>query len=191
MPEEIKKTTNLKKLVKLAHNNAFFFKDPDSRAFARIKIGKHHELYPLRSSSFEDWLSAINFKEFDEVALSKLKSDVTLHLEGTTRLLGDTHAVSLRVYGMEKYIELDLGDKANSLTGRLSVGQQQRAAIARAIINQPAVIFADEPTSALDDDNTQQVIQLLQSQAAAVNATLLIVTHDNRLTGIIPQQTQL
>jgi putative ABC transport system ATP-binding protein len=87
--------------------------------------------------------------------------------------------------------QLDLGDKANSLTGRLSVGQQQRAAIARAIINQPAVIFADEPTSALDDDNTQQVIQLLQSQAAAVNATLLIVTHDNRLTGIIPQQTQL
>ena len=111
MPEEIKKTTNLRKLVKLALKNAFFFKDPDSRAFARIKIGKHHELYPLRSSSFEDWLSAINFKEFDEVAPSKLKSDVTLHLEGTTRLLGDTHAVSLRVYGMEKYIELDLGDK--------------------------------------------------------------------------------
>ena len=109
--EEIKKTTNLRKLVKLALKNAFFFKDPDSRAFARIKIGKHHELYPLRSSSFEDWLSAINFKEFDEVAPSKLKSDVTLHLEGTTRLLGDTHAVSLRVYGMEKYIELDLGDK--------------------------------------------------------------------------------
>lgn len=87
--------------------------------------------------------------------------------------------------------QLDLKEKANSLPGRLSVGQQQRVAIARAIINQPAVIFADEPTSALDDDNTQQVIELLQNQAAAVNATLLIVTHDNRLTGIIPQQTQL
>jgi putative ABC transport system ATP-binding protein len=87
--------------------------------------------------------------------------------------------------------QLDLGGKGNALPGRLSVGQQQRAAIARAIINQPAVIFADEPTSALDDDNTRQVIQLLQSQAAAVNATLLIVTHDNRLTSIIPQQTHL
>ena len=52
MPEKIKKTTQLKKLVKLAHNNAYFFKDPDSRAFARIKLGKHYELYPLRSSSF-------------------------------------------------------------------------------------------------------------------------------------------
>jgi putative ABC transport system ATP-binding protein len=87
--------------------------------------------------------------------------------------------------------QLDLGGKGKALPGRLSVGQQQRVAIARAIINQPAVIFADEPTSALDDDNTQQVIDLLQSQAAAVSATLLIVTHDNRLTGIIPQQTQL
>ncbi len=87
--------------------------------------------------------------------------------------------------------QLDLGGKGNALPGQLSVGQQQRAAIARAIVNQPAVIFADEPTSALDDDNTQQVIKLLQSQAAAVNATLLIVTHDNRLTGIIPQQTHL
>ncbi|TXF88416.1 ABC transporter ATP-binding protein [Neolewinella aurantiaca] len=87
--------------------------------------------------------------------------------------------------------ELDLGGKGNALPGKLSVGQQQRAAIARAIINQPAVIFADEPTSALDDDNTRQVIQLLQRQAEAVKATLLIVTHDNRLTGIIPQQTKL
>lgn len=87
--------------------------------------------------------------------------------------------------------QLDLGDKGNALPGRLSVGQQQRVAIARAIVNQPAVIFADEPTSALDDDNTHQVIELLQSQAAAVSATLLIVTHDNRLTGIIPQQTHL
>lgn len=87
--------------------------------------------------------------------------------------------------------QLDLGGKGNALPGQLSVGQQQRAAIARAIVNQPAVIFADEPTSALDDDNTRQVIELLQGQAAAVNATLLIVTHDNRLTGIIPQQTHL
>lgn len=87
--------------------------------------------------------------------------------------------------------QLGLGDKAKALPGRLSVGQQQRVAIARAIVNQPAVIFADEPTSALDDENTHQVIELLQSQAAAVNATLLIVTHDNRLTGIIPQQTHL
>jgi putative ABC transport system ATP-binding protein len=87
--------------------------------------------------------------------------------------------------------ELDLAGKAKSLPGALSVGQQQRAAIARALVNQPAVLFADEPTSALDDENTRRVVDLLQSQAAAANATLLIVTHDNRLTSIIPQQTRL
>lgn len=86
---------------------------------------------------------------------------------------------------------LGLGEKLRSLPARLSVGQQQRAAIARAVINQPALILADEPTSALDDDNASQVLGLLQQQAAAVNATLIIVTHDNRLTGIIDQRTHL
>jgi ABC-type lipoprotein export system ATPase subunit len=87
--------------------------------------------------------------------------------------------------------QLSIGNKANASPANLSVGQQQRAAIARAIINQPSVILADEPTSALDDANTQQVIDLLREQAAAVNATLLIVTHDNRLTRIIDQQIRL
>lgn len=87
--------------------------------------------------------------------------------------------------------QLDLAEKATALPGRLSVGQQQRVAIARALINEPAVLLADEPTSALDDANTRQVVALLQEQAARVGATLLIVTHDNRLTDIIPQQTHL
>lgn len=87
--------------------------------------------------------------------------------------------------------QLDLGDKLRVNPSKLSVGQQQRVAIARAVINQPSIILADEPTSALDDKNTQQVISLLQEQAETVGATLLIVTHDNRLTSIIPQQTRL
>lgn len=86
---------------------------------------------------------------------------------------------------------LDLSDKLKVRPDRLSVGQQQRVAIARAVVNQPAVILADEPTSALDDRNTQQVLSLLQQQADAVNASLLIVTHDNRLTNLIPNRTRL
>lgn len=87
--------------------------------------------------------------------------------------------------------QLGINDKLRVNPGQLSVGQQQRVAIARAVINQPSVILADEPTSALDDKNTQQVINLLQEQAETVGATLLIVTHDNRLTSIIPQQTRI
>lgn len=87
--------------------------------------------------------------------------------------------------------QLNLEHKLRAKPETLSIGEQQRAAIARAILNQPAMILADEPTSALDDANTEQVIQLLQEQAASVNAMLLIVTHDNRLKTRFTQQIQL
>jgi len=76
---------------------------------------------------------------------------------------------------------LNIGHKYHSKTHNLSQGEQQRVAIARALVNKPAIILADEPTSALDDTNCDEVIQLLEKQAAEENATLLIVTHDGRL----------
>ncbi len=86
---------------------------------------------------------------------------------------------------------LRIGHKSHSKPDRLSQGEQQRVAIARAIINRPKVILADEPTSALDDVNTEEVVQLLEEQAHAVQATLLVVTHDTRLKGRFPQQINL
>lgn len=76
---------------------------------------------------------------------------------------------------------LGISNKEEKKTTTLSQGEQQRVAIARAIINNPSLILADEPTSALDDKNTDEVINLLVDQASQVNATLLVVTHDNRL----------
>lgn len=81
----------------------------------------------------------------------------------------------------ELLAHLNLGHKLHAKPDRLSVGEQQRAAIARAIVNKPDIILADEPTSALDDHNCDKVIQLLEEQARAVGATLLVVTHDGRL----------
>lgn len=86
---------------------------------------------------------------------------------------------------------LNIGHKLNVKTDQLSVGEQQRVAIARAIVNQPVLILADEPTSALDDKNTGEVIQLLEEQAKMVDATLVVVTHDNRLTSHFNQQITL
>ncbi|MEL7020524.1 MAG: ATP-binding cassette domain-containing protein [Bacteroidota bacterium] len=86
---------------------------------------------------------------------------------------------------------LNIAHKIGAKTNNLSQGEQQRVAIARAIVNQPTIILADEPTSALDDTNAAQVVQLLTEQAAAVNATLLVVTHDNRLKGQFAQQILL
>ena len=76
---------------------------------------------------------------------------------------------------------LNIADKYNKKPNNLSVGEQQRVAIARALINNPKVLLADEPTSALDDNNTDEVIALLNEQAEKSGAALIIVTHDKRL----------
>ncbi len=86
---------------------------------------------------------------------------------------------------------LGIGSMMKSKTHRLSQGEQQRVAIARALINDPDVVFADEPTSALDDQNTGDVITLLEEQAAQANATLLVVTHDARLKDRFQNQITL
>lgn len=65
---------------------------------------------------------------------------------------------------------------------RLSVGQQQRVAVARALIGAPALIVADEPTSALDAASQANFLDLLFAQCAAAGSTLLMVSHDERLS---------
>ncbi len=86
---------------------------------------------------------------------------------------------------------LNVAHKLHSRPDALSVGEQQRVAIARALVNQPAIILADEPTSALDDDNCEEVIRLIEREAGAVGATLLVVTHDNRLKAQFQNQIHL
>jgi ABC-type lipoprotein export system ATPase subunit len=71
--------------------------------------------------------------------------------------------------------------KKNRKPHLLSQGEQQRAAIALAVINQPKLILADEPTAALDDKNCIKVIELLKSQTKRNKASLIIITHDQRL----------
>lgn len=63
----------------------------------------------------------------------------------------------------------------------LSVGQQQRVAVARALIGGPGIVVADEPTSALDADAQATFLALLFEQVGAVGASLLMVSHDERL----------
>ena len=77
--------------------------------------------------------------------------------------------------------EIGLSDKLNSMPDELSQGEQQRAAIANALIKKPDLILADEPTSSLDDNNCQKIITLLKKQASLTNAKLIIITHDQRL----------
>jgi len=91
----------------------------------------------------------------------------------------------------ETLASLSLDHRRTARVTTLSQGEAQRAAIARAVLNNPVAILADEPTSSLDDENCKRVLELLQNQASAHQATLLIVTHDQRVKDHISQQLTL
>jgi polar amino acid transport system ATP-binding protein len=74
-----------------------------------------------------------------------------------------------------------LKDKISAYPSQLSGGQQQRVAIARAFAAQPPLILADEPTGSLDRATGQKIVQLLRAAATQQQATVLVVTHDERV----------
>lgn len=79
----------------------------------------------------------------------------------------------------------------HSKARELSVGQQQRVAVARALINKPDIIVADEPTSALDSDLRDQFINLLFATTGEINSTVVFVSHDRSLAGHFSKQVNL
>ncbi len=92
-----------------------------------------------------------------------LKADAKKHIESTLAALG-------------------VADFANRKPSTLSGGQAQRVALARAVLLAPKIILADEPTASLDDDAASAALTLLQTSAARCNATLVIATHDVRVS---------
>ncbi len=69
----------------------------------------------------------------------------------------------------------------NNLATQMSGGQQQRTAIARALMNQPKIILADEPTGNLDSDTTEQIYELMREVNKKYQTTFLIITHDQHV----------
>ena len=85
---------------------------------------------------------------------------------------------------MEAALEaVELSDKIKNKAKNLSGGQKQRLAIARAIANEPAIIFADEPTGNLDSVTGEKVEELLFGYNKNKGVTLIVVTHDPELAG--------
>jgi putative ABC transport system ATP-binding protein len=84
---------------------------------------------------------------------------------------------------------LGVQDLAQRRPSQLSGGQAQRVALARAVLQSPAVILADEPTASLDDEAAADAIQLLLATAMTQRATLVVATHDARVTALIPPKS--
>jgi putative ABC transport system ATP-binding protein len=86
---------------------------------------------------------------------------------------------------------LSVDDRADAYPHQLSVGQQQRVAMARALVNHPKLLLADEPTSNLDDESCASVADLLLRSTQQHEVSLVIATHDSRLKSKIRRQLAL
>jgi putative ABC transport system ATP-binding protein len=93
--------------------------------------------------------------------------------------------------GMDILKSVELADKANSKASELSGGQKQRAVIARALINNPSIIFADEPTGNLDTITGEKIENILLSLNKEKGISLIIVTHDPDLANRCDRQIHI
>lgn len=124
----------------------------------------------------------IIFQQFNLLPYATVKDNILLPLHFAPerrQRVGNPAAEALRLcdaLGLEPALQ-------TMPAGRLSVGQQQRVAVARALIGSPPLIVADEPTSALDAATQASFLDLLFRQCEEASAALLMVSHDSRLAG--------
>ena len=102
----------------------------------------------------------------------------------------DRDAATCRAVARRRLEEMGLGDRVAHRPMELSIGQRQRAAIARALVNDPRLLLADEPTGALDSRTAQEILDILRGLHAA-GATILMVTHDPEVAATAGRTVQI
>ena len=96
-------------------------------------------------------------------------------------LLSGIRATESRRRSMEMLDRVGLAERANHLPSELSGGQRQRVTIARALINQPSIIWADEPTGDLDSETTDEIMDLIIELNRANQQSFILVTHSEEV----------
>jgi putative ABC transport system ATP-binding protein len=138
---------------------------------------------PARDAFRADHFGII-FQMFNLVPYLSVTDNVTLPCRFSRRRRDQVHTRGGAEREATRLLEhLDLGAEARSRRAvtRLSVGQQQRVAAARALLGRPEIVLADEPTSALDADRREAFLRLLFRECESEGATLLFVSHDRSL----------
>lgn len=126
------------------------------------------------------------------VVLQALRLVSALTLRDNLRLAQMLSRGSIDDAAIDRLLDtLGIAPRADAKPRQLSQGEAQRAAIARALVGSPDLLLADEPTSALDDANAERIATLLLETAKAHGTSLLIATHDERLTRSIPDSLRL
>lgn len=125
------------------------------------------------------------FQQFNLLPFLSVQENIQLPCKFSkvrrTRALQQGNTLTLEANRLLHAMQLSPEDIQNQQVNKLSVGQQQRVAVARALIGRPSLIIADEPTSALDSDTRQAFLDLLFAEVEAAGCTLLFVSHDATL----------
>lgn len=148
----------------------------------RPSAGEYYLDGDLVSNMSDDQLAVIRnrkvgfvFQNFNLLSRSSALLNVELPLRYAGVIEGR------RERAIEALESVGLGDRVNHKPTELSGGEQQRVAMARAIINNPSIIMADEPTGNLDSKSGEEIMQLLLNMNKEFGTTLIIVTHDPKI----------
>ncbi len=135
----------------------------------------------LMSSSQKDRFRGDNFgtifQQLNLIPYLSVEENISLACEFSKQKSQNVVNLTLEIETLLNALELPLEFKSKKAM-TLSVGEQQRVAVARALIGKPKIIIADEPTSALDSDSKEKFMQLLFKQVELQGSTLIFVSHD-------------
>jgi len=143
----------------------------------------------LRPSAGKIFLEGRDLSNLSEAGRARLRREKIGFVFQRFNLLGtisayENIAVAERIRGHQldgqvgRVLEaVQMSAKAHCKPGQLSIGQQQRIAIARAVVHRPAMVMADEPTGNLDSANAEQVLELLSRIHREQSVTILMITH--------------
>lgn len=113
--------------------------------------------------------------------LPEFTAEENVAIPAMIKRVGKKDAMRMARKQLEK---LGMGDRLTHKPAQLSGGEKQRVAVARALINHPALIFADEPTGALDSDNRQELHRIFKELNESEGHTFVIVSHDPEISQI-------
>jgi lipoprotein-releasing system ATP-binding protein len=153
--------------VWLNDTNIFALKDTDLATFRNQQIGfvfQFHNLMP-------------EFTALENVCMPA-------YIAGTKPAEATKRATEL----LER---LQLSNRLNHLPSQMSGGEQQRVAVARALVNRPAIVFADEPSGNLDSRNAEELHRLFFELRSEYNQTFVIVTHNEQLANLSDRKLEM
>ena len=144
-----------------------------------------YALHPEQQADFRREYLGFIFQNFHLIPYLSVMENVQLPLVNTSRKSKEKAEMAIQALAC-----VGLESKAESLASRISGGEMERAAVARAIVNKPPILLADEPTGNLDSRNSNEVMDLLQ-QLNADGATVIMVTHSAECAGYADRQIEV